>query len=254
ESCGAVTVIGSQGELRERATEGLDQLKELHRPWIDKVVIRCEACGETVRRIAEVGDAWLDAGIVPFSTLGWHNPEWYPGGYETGREMHKSWGNAIEADVALESMGADIMRWIFAAQTPGQDLNFGFARGDSVKRELLTFWNSVRFLTTYGNIEGFRPRFADLLEGPAGGTTGQELDRWLLARVQDLVGKVEEGFERSWTPAVVSAFESFVDDLSNWYIRRSRRRFYSYDEAAFRTLWYALVRALMAIAPVMPFL
>ncbi|MBJ7600777.1 isoleucine--tRNA ligase [Candidatus Nephthysia bennettiae] len=319
QSCGTVTVIGSRAELRERATVGLDQLKELHRPWIDKVVIRCEQCGGEVRRIPDVGDAWLDAGIVPFSTLGWRNPEWYPGGYatgasnvlsgadlpdhgyweqwfpadwisemreqirlwfysqsfmsvtlegrspyrkvltyekvrdETGREMHKSWGNAIEADVALERMGADVMRWIFAQQTPGQDLNFGFARGDSVKRELLTLWNSVRFLTTYGNIEGFQPRFADLLEGPAAAGSGHVLDRWLLARVQELVGKVEEGFEKSWTPAVVAAFEEFVDDLSNWYIRRSRRRFYSYDEPAFRTLWYAIVRSLMAVAPVMPF-
>jgi isoleucyl-tRNA synthetase len=321
ESCGTLTVVGSQEELRERATSGLNQLKELHRPWIDNVTIRCEACGnDSVRRIVEVGDAWLDAGIVPLSTLGWRNPEWYPGGYatgasnvlsgadlpdheyweqwfpadwisemreqirlwfysqsfmsvtlvghspyrkvltyekmrdETGREMHKSWGNAIEANVALETMGADVMRWIFAEQTPGQDLNFGFGRADSVKRRLLTYWNSVRFLVTYGNIEGFQPSFPDLVEGPGSAEGLHNLDRWLLARVQQMLREVEEGFERSWTPAVVSAFESFVDDLSNWYIRRSRRRFYSYDDAAFRVLWYALVRSLTAIAPVMPFL
>src|SRR5439155_26382326 len=140
---------------------------------------------------------------------------------------------------------------LLAEQTPGQDLNFGFGKGDSVKRELLTLWNSVRFLTTYANIEGFRPQYADLRNGPPGAGSEQVLDRWLLARVHELVGKAEEGFENSWTPAVVSAFESFVDDLSNWYIRRSRRRFYSYDDAAFRTLWYAVVRSLMAIAPVM---
>jgi len=320
ESCGTLTVIGSLAELRERAVEGLDQLKELHRPWIDGVVIGCKSCGQPVHRIPEVGDAWLDAGIVPFSTLGWHNPDWYPGGYatgasnvlsgadlpnhaywekwfpadwisemreqirlwfysqsfmsvtlegrspyqkvltyeklrdESGREMHKSWGNAIDANVALERMGADVMRWIFAAQIPGQDLNFGFGRGDGVKRELLTLWNSVRFLVTYANIEGFRPRYADVLPGAEDLESEQALDRWLLARVQELVRKAEDGYERSWTPAVVSAFQSFVDDLSNWYIRRSRRRFYSYDDAAFRTLWYALVRGLMVIAPVMPFL
>jgi len=73
-SCGRLTVIGSVAELRERATGGLDQLKELHRPWIDEVPIGCE-CGAEVRRVQEVGDAWLDAGIVPFSTLGWQNPE-----------------------------------------------------------------------------------------------------------------------------------------------------------------------------------
>ena len=83
-ACGHTNVIGSKAELEERATSGLDQLEELHRPWVDNVPIRCEACGEEVRRVPEVGDVWLDAGIVPFSTLGWQNPEWIPEGYATG--------------------------------------------------------------------------------------------------------------------------------------------------------------------------
>ena len=82
--CGELNVIGSKAELEERATGGLEQLKELHRPWIDAVPIRCEACDQEVRRIPEVGDAWLDAGIVPLSTLGWQNPEFVPHGYATG--------------------------------------------------------------------------------------------------------------------------------------------------------------------------
>src|SRR5205814_4224466 len=72
-SCGHLTVVGSRAELEQRAVSGLDQLEELHRPWIDDVVIRCAACEREVRRIPEVGDVWLDAGIVPFSTLGWMN-------------------------------------------------------------------------------------------------------------------------------------------------------------------------------------
>src|SRR3954462_14297022 len=82
--CGHLNVIGSLAELRERATQGLDQLQELHRPWIDEVPIRCESCNEEVPRIPEVGDAWLDAGIVPLSTLGWENAQRVPGGYGTG--------------------------------------------------------------------------------------------------------------------------------------------------------------------------
>ncbi len=82
--CGHRTVIGSKAELAERALEGLDQLEELRRPWIDRVPIRCDACGERVERVVEVGDVWLDAGIVPFSTLGWQNPEWIDEGYGTG--------------------------------------------------------------------------------------------------------------------------------------------------------------------------
>ena len=78
-------MIGSKAELEERALGGLDQLEELRRPWIDDVPIRCEQCGEEVRRIPEVGDVWLDAGIVPFSTLGWQNPEWIPERLRDGR-------------------------------------------------------------------------------------------------------------------------------------------------------------------------
>src|SRR5262249_30754473 len=85
-------------------------------------------------------------------------------------------------------------------------------------------------------------------------TAGQPLDGWLVARTHQLVAEATDAYERYSTTGVTRAFEAFVDDLSNWYIRRSRRRFYSYDEAAFRTLWYALVQGLRVIAPVMPFL
>ena len=224
-SCGHLNVIGSRAELEERATEGLDQLEELRRPWIDEVPIRCESCGEPVRRVVEVGDVWLDAGIVPFSTLGWQNPtfvpqgyatgaakglttadlhdhayweEWFPAdwvsemreqirlwfysqhfmsvvltgrapyrkvlGYEkmldeTGREMHGSWGNMIEAEDAFERMGADVMRWQFCAQPPDRNLLFGFGPGREIQRKLLTLWNSARFLADYGRIEHFRPEW-----------------------------------------------------------------------------------------------
>ena len=84
-SCGHLNVIGSRAELEERALGGLEQLEELRRPWIDEVPIRCEACGEAVRRIEEVGDVWLDAGIVPFSTLGWQSAEYVPRGLRDGR-------------------------------------------------------------------------------------------------------------------------------------------------------------------------
>ncbi|HEV3478642.1 MAG TPA: isoleucine--tRNA ligase [Gaiellaceae bacterium] len=313
-SCGHLNVIGSRAELEERATTGLDGLQELHRPWIDDVLVRCEQCGEEVRRIPEVGDAWLDAGIVPFATLGWQNPEWKPGGYatgaaagltgadlpdhpyweewfaaewvsemreqirlwfyslsfmsvtlvgqspymrvltyeklldETGREMHRSWGNAIEVDEALDRMGADVMRWQFCEAPPHQNIKFGYGPAHEVRRRLLTFWNSVGFLVTYANIEGFRPRY---LEAPSG---GRPLDRWLVARTHAFLAAMEAAYERFWTPAAVTEFESFVDDVSNWYIRRSRRRFYSFDETTFQTLWYALVQALRAVAPMMPFL
>jgi isoleucyl-tRNA synthetase len=318
--CGHLTVIGSRAELAEKATGGLEHLEELHRPWIDEVAIRCDGCGEEIRRIPEVGDVWLDAGIVPFSTLGWQNPQyvpegnatgaargltkadlpdhaywerWFPADWvsemreqirlwfyaqlfmsvvlvdrapyrkvlsyeklldETGREMHGSLGNAIDADEAFERMGADVMRWMYCAQPPSQNLRFGFGPAEEVKRKLLTLWNSVSFFVTYGSIENFRPRYEDVERGPQG-IELRLLDRWLLARAQQFLAQVEAAHEASLTVGVVRAFEAYVDDLSNWYIRRSRRRFWEEaDEAAFRTLWYALVQALRAIAPIMPFL
>jgi isoleucyl-tRNA synthetase len=318
--CGHLSVIGSLAELRERATTGLEDLAELHRPWIDEVTIRCEACARNgVRRVPEVGDAWLDAGIVPFSTLGWGNEEPLRGGYatgasrglsgadlpdhghweewfpadwvsemreqirlwfysmsfmsvtltgrspyervltyeklrdETGREMHRSWGNAIDADEALAGMGADVMRWMFCGQVPSQNLRFGYGPATEIKRRLLTVWNSVSFLVTYANIEGFEPRYRDLETGPVD-VELRALDRWLLARTQELAREVTDAYEDFWTPRVTRAFEEFVDDLSNWYVRRNRPRFWRGDEAAFRTLWYALAQSLRLVAPVMPFL
>jgi isoleucyl-tRNA synthetase len=318
ESCEHLNVIGSRSELEERAARGLDQLRELHRPWIDEVPISCEECGADVRRIPEVGDAWLDAGIVPFSTLGWKNESWIDGGYstgaarglsgadlpdhaywekwfpadwisenreqirlwfysimfmsvtlegrapyervlayeklrdETGREMHKSWGNAIESGEAMERMGADVMRFMYCDHIPSQYLNFGYGPANEIKRRLLTFWNSVSFFVLYASIENFRPTFADLVRGPDAEL--RPLDRWLLARTQQLVAVTTDAYERYWTPDITGEWERFVDDLSNWYIRRSRRRFYGDDQAAFRTLWVALVQATRVIAPVMPFL
>src|SRR5581483_6718562 len=96
-----------------------------------------------------------------------------------------------------------------------------------------------------------RPVFEDLVTPPP---PAKPLDAWLVARTQQLVQEATDAYDRYWTPAVTRAFESFVDDLSNWYIRRSRPRFYSYDEQAFRTLWYALVQGLRVIAPVLPLL
>src|SRR5206468_8344531 len=104
----------------------------------------------------------------------------------------------------------------------------------------------------YANIEGFEPVLADLDGGSDRELGG--LDRWLAERTAELVEQCTRGLEDQLTHQVTRAFESYVEDLSNWYIRRSRRRFYSFDESAFRTLWYALVQALRVVAPVMPFL
>lgn len=316
--CGHLTVVGSRAELEQRAVRGLEQLEELRRPWIDEVPIRCEACGEEVERILEVGDVWLDAGIVPFSTLGWDNPVYIPEGYATGaargltkadlpdhayweqwfpadwvsemreqirlwfysqlfmsvvlvgqapfrrvlgyekmldehgREMHGSWGNMIEAEDAFARMGADVMRWQYCSQPPDRNLLFGFGPAHEIQRKLLTLWNSCKFLVDYANVEGWEPVWTDLERGPEGAL--EPLDRWLVERTRALVSDATAGYESWLTVNVVRAYEAFVEDVSNWYIRRSRRRFWEGDALALRTLWHALLQGLRVVAPLMPFL
>ena len=171
---------------------------------------------------------------------------------EKGREMHSSWGNTIDAPDAFARMGADVMRWQFCAQPPDRNLLFGFGPAHEIQRRLLTLWNSVTFLVQYANVEGFVPRLEDLEGGPEDDL--QPLDRWLVARTRQLVRDATAGYERWLTVDVIHAFEAYVEDLSNWYIRRSRRRFWDGDEVALRTLWHALAQTLRVIAPVMPFL
>ncbi len=168
---------------------------------------------------------------------------------ENGREMHKSWGNAIELDDALDRMGADVMRWLYCAQPPSQPLRFGYGMAEEAKRRFLTFWNSVKFFVDYANIQGFRPRWSEL--EPGGDLL--PLDRWLVERTNAFVAAATAAYESYDTVSVMREFDGYVDDLSNWYIRRSRRRFWADDEVALRTLWYALVQALRAVAPILPF-
>jgi isoleucyl-tRNA synthetase len=145
-----------------------------------------------------------------------------------------------------------VMRWQYCAQPPDRNLLFGFGPAHEIQRRLLTLWNSCKFLVDYANVEGWSPTWDDLASGPTGDL--EPLDQWLVERTKALVAEATAGYESWLSVDVVRAFEAFVDDVSNWYIRRSRRRFWEGDEAALRTLWYALVQGLRAVAPLMPFL
>ncbi len=309
--CGHFTIIGSKEELQQRAVEGWDEFagNSPHRPWIDRIKIKCEKCGKLTMRIPDVGNPWLDAGIVPFSTIRppddmhtldngypydktyWQ--EWFPAdliseslpgqfrnwfyviltmstvlekkppfkvlqGYaslhdEHGEEMHKSKGNAIWSDDAAEKVGADIMRWMFAKHNPVQNLNFGYGPAKEIKRVLLTLWNVYSFFITYAEIDQFNPVNKKISESNL-----RKLDKWILSKLNSLIEQCDKAYDNFDLTSVVKISEKFFEDLSNWYIRRSRKRFWKSEndidkEAAYLVLYECLVKLIRIIAPIMPF-
>jgi len=309
KDCGHFHVIGDEKELEARAIEGWDEFKghTPHRPFIDKIKIKCDDCGSTMSRIPEVGNPWLDAGIVSFSTLSYReDPEywnqWFPAnwisesfpgqfrnwfysllamatvleneppflenfGYasllaEDGRQMHKSWGNSIEFNDAADKMGVDTMRWLYCAHKPENDLLFGYHRAEEVRRRfIIPLWNVYSFFSNYASLDNWTPSADRFNPGlPEGSTPKSDnlLDQWILARLNQVVAQITQNFTDSDAYTATMAFESLLDDLSNWYVRRSRRRFWKSEHdsdknTAYATLWHFLVKMTRALAPVMPF-
>ncbi|MEZ4531217.1 MAG: isoleucine--tRNA ligase [Thermomicrobiales bacterium] len=305
ESCGSFEVIGSEDELKFRAIEGWDEFEghSPHRPWVDGVKIACQTCGATVSRIKDVGNPWLDAGIVAFSTLSYRSnraywEKWYPADLisesfpgqfrnwfysviaqstaltdrpafrnvfsyalmrdEKGEEMHKSKGNAIWFDDAAEISGVDVMRWLFTSVNPSHNLNFGYKTLDEIRRQfILPLWNSYSFFVTYARLDGFDPT------DPESNVPLAEralLDRWIISRQNQLIETVRENLLTYRPEVAAQALEKFVvEELSNWYIRRNRRRFWKSEAdrdkaAAYRTLYDVLVTTTKLLAPFIPFL
>lgn len=267
QKCKTVTVIGSKEELKLMATQPdkVDGLPELHRPWIDEIKIKCPNCQSDVSRTPFVGDCWLDAGIVPFSTLKYledksYWQKWFPAefvteyiaqiklwfysllfmsvvienkapyetvltdGYvvdEKGEVMHKSKGNAIWFDEGVEKMGADMMRWLYLRSDTAKDMRFGYNLGDEVRRRFfLILWNCFKFVHDSASCENVD------LDEPTGEIKNDLdiLDRWIISRLNSLIKSVTESIEKYNTQAAVFEIESFVDEFSTWYIRRSRKR------------------------------
>ena len=324
DACGGFEVVGSEHELEERAVAGWQEFAghSPHRPWIDGVKIACSSCGETMSRIRDVGNPWLDAGIVPFSTIGYRNDrehwrDWFPADWisesfpgqfrnwfysllamsatleetepfkacfsyallrdEHGAEMHKSKGNAIWFEDAADKMGVDVMRWMYLRHTPANNLNFGYSPGDEVRRQFhIPIWNVYSFFVNYANIDGWRPVTVD--GGYQSVAEFTELDRWIRSELHQTTRAVTTALE-TWRPeTAATVLERFVDALSNWYVRRSRRRFwrgqqeqpaaattasavdtflarYGADKcAAYQTLYECLTTLVRLLAPFAPFI
>ena len=270
QACGTFDVIGGRDELRERAIDGWDAFEghTPHRPFVDAVTIACSSCGAPVSRIADVGNPWLDAGIVPFSTLHYREDpdywaKWYPAdfitesfpgqfrnwfysmlamgtvlrreppfktifGYATlfaedGRPMHKSAGNAIDFDEAAERMGVDVMRWLFTTARPEENIRFGWHAADEARRRLLLLWNVYAFFVTYARLAGWTPR-TDGAAAVAAGYGRSPLDRWILSRAAGLAETAGRELGDYDALEAMRAVDAFIEDLSTWYLRRSRDR------------------------------
>ncbi len=300
DSCDHWTVVGDDVELEQRAVAGYDEFAghTPHRPWIDKVKLACDQCGGQMSRILDVGNPWLDAGIVSFSTLRYRqNPDywqkWYPAdwisesfpgqfrnwfysmlvmgaiidkspafmscfGYATlwaedGRPMHKSWGNAIEFNEAANKMGVDVMRWMYCNHKPEQNLLFGYHRADEMRRQfLIPLWNVYNFFVTYARLDEWTPLRS------AGSSRPSLLDHWIVARLNEVIQRVNVSFGNYDAYTATSAIQEFLEDLTNWYIRRSRRRFWRSEQdadkdAAYATLYHVLTTLIKVLAPITPF-
>jgi len=309
DDCHQYDVVGNEQELQERAIEGWKQFEghTPHRPYVDNVVLACPHCGGKMHRITDVGNPWLDAGIVSFSTLSYRHDRdywraWYPAnwisesfpgqfrnwfysllamatvidhsapflenfGYATllaedGRPMHKSWGNSIEFNEAADKMGVDVMRWMYCASKPENNLLFGYGPADEVRRQfLLPLWNVYNFFVTYAKLDAWEPSQEGFDPAMPEGPTPQSdnlLDRWIIARVNQIAAEATAELEDSDAYSVTLSVEFFLDDLTNWYVRRSRRRFWKSEldqdkQTAYATLYYVLVRLVKLLAPFTPF-
>ena len=296
-ACGKLTVVGSLDELEKLSDDDVTSLPELHRPWIDKIEINCPECGNKVSRIQEVGDCWLDAGIVPYSTRGYLKDrsawkEWYPVEWvcemreqirlwfysmlfmgvtldnrspyqrvltyervvaEDGRPFSKT-SFMIKLDDVAEKMGVDTLRYYFAGKNPANDIRFGYDLGYEARRRLLSFWNIYVFFITYARLD--KPNFDKIKELPGKLNSS---DQWLLARLYHFMTDVSSAMEDYDTPTVIREFDSFTEDVSNFYVRTNRRRFWigrlSEDRLiGYWCLYQVIKTTVLIMSPVIPFL
>lgn len=299
DDCGEITVVGSREELKKLAVDPkkVDELPDLHRPWIDDIEIVCPHCGKHVKRITEVGDCWLDAGIVAFSTLKYFTDKEYWKQYfpaewvtemkeqirlwfysllfmsvvleerapyesvltynavikEDGSKFSKS-GYMIKFDEAAEKIGADPIRYLYASAQLNNDVRFGFNLGDESRRKLLNFWNIYVFFNTYAildmpNLKDYKLNMSKL----------EKSDKWLLARVNKFLATAKTLMDNYQAPDLVKEFEVLVDDISNFYVRVNRKRFWKIGEdedklQVYYLLYTAIKKMTQVIAPIIPFM
>ncbi len=299
EKCGKLTVVGSLEELKKLSSESqVDALPHLHRPYIDDIEITCPDCGAKVRRVSEVGDCWLDAGITPFSTKKYFTDKeffkknfpaecviemkeqirlWFYSllfmsvtltgkapykkviGFamlvaEDGSKFSKSGPNNISFNDLVDKTGADVIRYLFASNNMLNDTRFGFSITDEIKRKLLGLWNAYVFFNTYAlidkpKLDGFKINFESF----------DTTDKWLWEQCNKFVENSTVNYDNNNYFLVVRDFENLIDNLTNWYIRVNRRRFWKSDDEedklnAYFSLYNALKTICRVMSPILPFM
>ena len=299
-SCGHVTVIGSKEELKSLAADPkkVDNIKELHRPWIDEITIKCPNCNNEVKRIPQVGDVWLDAGIVPYSTLKYFTDKEYWNSYfpaeyvieaheqirlwfysmlfmstvlenkapysfiktsglvvqEDGTKFSKSGKNNMNFDDILNTVGADAIRFNYLGTNTSNDVRFGYGLAEEAKKKLLSYYNMVVFFNTYAEID--KPDFAKYKPDENNFT---ESDKWLIKLTDNFIVNCTEAMNNYETKPVIDSFVKYVDEVSNFYIRINRRRFWkSEDDSDKMNAYYVLFNSIKTVekilAPMIPFM
>ncbi|MCD6515484.1 MAG: isoleucine--tRNA ligase [Candidatus Odinarchaeota archaeon] len=301
EKCGHIQVIGSRQEIKSMALNDVD-LSDLHKPYIDKVKLKCPKCGGTMNRVPDVIDVWYDSGAAPFAqhhypfegrekfeeefpvdfiseavdqTRGWFysllaistalfNKPAYKNVVvlglildKYGRKMSKSKGNVIDPWEFFNRDGADSLRWyLLTNSAPWEPMRFIPEVVSEIRNRFIgTLWNTYTFFVTYANIDNFNP-----MEFSLPYEKRSELDRWLISRLNSVIQEVRNYLNSYELHKAGRTIEHFViNELSNWYVRRSRRRFWEEELtedkiSAYLTLYEALVTVIKLLAPFVPFI
>ncbi|MCB0076034.1 MAG: isoleucine--tRNA ligase [Anaerolineales bacterium] len=294
EACGHTLTIGSVAELSDNAGRDLSEMDLHRPFIDEITWSCRDCGTGTMRRVPEVIDVWFDSGSMPYAQWHYpfENEEifeqQYPADYiceaidqtrgwfyslhaistllydqpafknvivlghvvdAEGKKMSKSIGNVVDPYEVLNAHGADATRWyFFSANPPWNTTRFSADLvGDVVRKFMLTLWNSYSFFVSYANIEGWKPT----TDAP---TSEHRMDRWLLSELNRLVVEVDAGLAAYDAYGTSRAIAAFVDSLSNWYVRRSRSRFWAGDGDALHTLYHSLKTVALLIAPYVPFL
>jgi len=298
QDCHHQVCVGSVAELSELSGEDQSEL-DLHRPYVDNVFLVCPECKGKMQRVPELIDVWFDSGAMPYAqwhapfenrdifenqfpadficeavdqTRGWFYSLHAIASLhmdslcfknviclghilaEDGYKMSKSRGTAVEPWDIFDNHGADAFRWfLYTASPPGNTRRFSPQLVEDVVKNLtLTLWNVYSFFVTYANLDGWKPDASVEVEY-------NSLDLWLRSSLHALIRDVTNAMDSYDVPGATRPIEEFINTLSKWYLRRSRRRFWKSDSdgdkhAAYSTLYEALTTIAQLLAPTMPFL